>query len=72
MSNLAQSLKQWRRDFGLTQAEAADRVQYSLAHYGRLERGVHAADYRTYQRLIALVDAMYEGALIERERGARL
>lgn len=72
MTNLAQSLKQWRHDFGLTQAEAAERVQYSLSQYGRLERGIHKADYRTYQRLIALVDAMYAGAWIERDRGAHL
>jgi transcriptional regulator with XRE-family HTH domain len=72
MTNLAQSLKQWRHDFGLSQKEAAERMQYSLAQYGRLERGTHAADYRTYQRLIAIVDAMYAGAWIERDRGAFL
>jgi transcriptional regulator with XRE-family HTH domain len=72
MTNLARSLKQWRHDFGLTQAEAAEQLQYSLTQYGRLERGSQKADYRTYQRVIAVLEAMYAGAWIERDRGAHL
>lgn len=32
-------LKKWRKNLGLTQAEAAKKLGYSLRHYIRLENG---------------------------------
>jgi transcriptional regulator with XRE-family HTH domain len=71
MSKLAQELSWWRAAFGLTQQDAAELLQYSLAQYGRFERGQAVPPYRDLQRVRAHMECMYRGAELERDRGVR-
>jgi transcriptional regulator with XRE-family HTH domain len=72
MTKLADELREWRRAFGLTQAEAAEHAGYSRSQYGRFERSASTPPRHHWDRLHAVMDAMYAGAWIERDRGANL
>jgi len=55
MASLALELRAWRKRHDITQAQAADLMQYSLTSYHRYERGVRVPPYRDMQRLRALM-----------------
>lgn len=62
MGSLSQTMRKWRADYMLGQADAAEILQVSRSTYGRWERNPATMPYRDQQRFAALVHAMDHAA----------
>lgn len=69
MTTLARDLREWRYQFYLTQARAAEVCQVSLRTYQRYESGADGLADRDVRRLTGLIDAYYHGREIGMDAG---
>lgn len=67
MTSIASDLKHWRHTFQLTQQKAAYFLDCSAGHLSRIERGEHDPPPATCARYRLVIDAMFEGAAMQKD-----